>query len=177
MNVRTFFTNNEGALIRIGTRHGAGFIYAGVAVYPGSIRIIQRKYGINIEYREIMETYESTFGGLVLIIEGGEFGSEWYTGSLDNVPDPELVPPEYYKRLAFQICAQVATDYKDAYIAKKMKRRRRWEDPDVTMEQCRKFFYSDRFAVFCPDSSAKEIIALIEREAERTVGVWSKTDI
>ena len=121
--------------------------------------------------------YESEFGGIVILIEGREYGEEWYSGSLDKIPDPDLVPLEYYKRLAFQICAEFVTDYKDAYIAKLMKRRRSGEDPEAIMERCRHFFKSDRFAIFCPNSSYEEIIRLIEKESERTVRVWSKTDI
>lgn len=176
MNVRTFFKQNEGALIRIGTKGGSGFLYAGVAVYPGSLRIVEMKYRVDIEFREIVKMYESVFGGAVVLIEGDEHGRGWFTGSLDMLPDPELVPLEYYQRLAASICAEMVTDYKDAYIAKLIKRKRWNEDPETVMNRCEQFFRSPRFNIFCPNSSADEIIRLIKRRAERTVKSWSKTD-
>lgn len=167
MMLSQWVKDHKGDVARIGTRRGSGFIFAG-KVDSFTLYHIERYAGIKMHDRRIASIDPSTYGGYIVIIEGGE------CGNLDCKEDKkqafEDLPVEYYQRVADSICASYAQDYKDALIKLHFAiHTKEINAAEASLYVCEQFFLGEQFAILMPHASGRQVLKLLEDRADELI--------
>ena len=168
MILSQWIKTHHGEVARIGTKDGAGFIFAGI-VDSFTLNHIERYIGVKTHAREIIDVYPSAFSGHVVIIAGSEYGYK-ECPQYDRPQKIDEEPFEAYQKLADAIAATCITDYEHALIkwyTACRERDRTAADSDIYI--CERFLRSPVFAQLKPHVNGEELITLIDKRVKRMI--------
>lgn len=168
MILSEWIKNHHGEVARIGTKDGAGFIFAGI-VDSFTLNHIYRYVRVQTQCREVVEIRPSAFVGYVVIIAGTEYGNR-ECPQYDRVKVHDDVPIAGYQRLADEVAKICAMDYEHALIkwyTAIRERDRAAADADIYI--CERFFKSDSFALLMPNVNGEEVMSLIEKKVKKMI--------
>lgn len=170
MILSEYIKEHKGEVVRIGTKNGAGFVFAGT-VDSFTLNRIERVTHVKMHDRDVLEVYPSAFVGSIVLINGTEYGRE-EAPEYDTVPVSDDVPIENYQRLVDYIAQSTAEDYEHALITWYCSpRETAKKNADATIIQCERFFRSEIFATIMPNADGEDILRLIEKKVKRDIGV------
>lgn len=170
MILSEYIKEHKGEVVRIGTKNGAGFVFAGT-VDSFTLNRIERVTHVKMHDRDVLEVYPSAFVGSIVLVNGTEYGRE-ESPEFDRLPISDEVPIENYQRLVDFIAESAAQDYEHALVlwycspSEKAK-----QNADATIVHCERFFRSDMFATLMPNANGEDILRLIEKKVKRDIGV------
>ena len=168
MILSEWLKTHTGEVARIGTKDGAGFIFAGV-VDSFTLNRIYRYIHAQTHARKVLEVLPSAFVGYIVLIEGSEYGSA-ECPQYDKAPNNDDVPIEGYKRLADEIAKTCALDYEHALIkwyTAIRERDRSAADSDIYI--CERFFRSPVFAQLLPHVNGEDVMKLIDEKVKKMI--------
>lgn len=170
MILSEYIKEHKGEVVRIGTKNGAGFVFAGT-VDSFTLNRIERVTHVKMHDRVILDEYPSAYVGSIVLINGTERGTA-VAPEFDKAPVSDDVPIENYQRLVDYIAQSAAEDYEHALIT--------WycspsetarKNADANIIQCERFFRSEMFATIMPNADGDDILRLIEKKVKRDIGV------
>lgn len=171
MILSEYIKEHKGEVVRIGTKHGAGFVFAGT-VDAFTLNRIERQTRVKMHDRAILEVYPSAYVGQIVIVEGQE-GGRAECPEYDVAQVSAAVPIENYQRLVDFIAQSAAEDYYHAlmswYCSPSEKAK---NNADATIIQSERFFRSSTFAALMPRADGDYILHLIEKKVKRELGVY-----
>lgn len=167
MNLSEWIDAHHGALARIGTECGSGFLFAG-DIDSSTLERIEAYTGVEMRHRAIVEVYDSCFGGVVVICAGDEYGKVDFPAPVTAGTE---IPMQFYQNLSDEIAKTVALDYEWALRKYYLATRGREREAAVTeIYMCQRFFKSASFALLMPTCDGEDIMRLIETKVKKELG-------
>jgi hypothetical protein len=162
--LRQWLADHRGQVVQIGTKNGAGFLYAGKAGLF-TLDALRSAYHAKFDELEVLDVYPSAFVGLIVIIPGAFSGKAQIP--LELMPKRMEAPIENYIRFADALGADVVKDYKAALISAAMGKES--SEIESTILQAEKFMHSETFSVICPNTTPEELIRIIKKQVLKEV--------
>ena len=161
MILSEWIKNHKGHTAKIGTKDGSGFVFAGT-VDSFTLNHIEAYTGTKMHERAVVETYPSAYGGHIVIIRGREHGNK---DTPTPVRNTDTVPMENYHALVGAVAKIAAEEYERALTAKMFSTSKRSQEySEYEINECRRFFLSDSFAILMPNVDGDEVLRLIEKK-------------
>ena len=166
MKLNKYLAENVGKLVRICTKYGTGFIFAGV-IDKNTGLVIREKTGKSPARIEVLDVSPSIYGGEIVKIQGSKSGNEWIPKELERKPLDDI-PIEHYQALADTIAKQCAESLKQAIIVSRTAPKAATRQAaDYEARQCVQFFLSDTFDVLMPQVDGADIVRLIYKRVNQ----------
>lgn len=162
--LRQWLADHRGQVVQIGTKNGAGFLYAGRAGLF-TLDALRSAYHSRFDELEVLDVYPSAFVGYIVIIPGAYSGHAQIPREL--LPEFKEAPMENYIRFADAWVAEVVKDYKAALISAAMGKDT--TDVESTILQAEKFLHSETLSVICPNTTGDELIRIIKKQVMKEV--------
>lgn len=167
MMLSQWIKEHKGCTVRIGTKYGSGYVFAGT-VDSFTLNRIEVNTGLKMHAREVMHERESIYGGLIVIVTGGESGKEDKSDTGEKTG--ANVPVEQYQSLIGEVARIVAEDYESNLLKFQYAvRDRDIQSATTEMYVCQRFFLSDSFALLMPHVNGEEVLRLIEQKVDGIV--------
>lgn len=170
MLLSQYLKQHKGEVVRIGTRNGAGFVFAGT-IDAFTLNHIEAYTHVKMHDREVLEVYPSCFVGQIVIINGIEYGHK-DCPEFDTAAVTDDVPIENYQRLIDTVAKEVAQEYERAlmtwYCSPSEKAK---NNADAEIYFAERFFKSPIFAALMPNVNGDDVLRLIEQKVKKNIGV------
>jgi len=162
VTLASWLRSHRGQVVQIGTKDGAGFLYAGKAGQY-TLDAMRSAYNCPFDDLEVLDVYPSAFVGHIVIIPGAFCGKAEIPRELMPKPTQEA-PLECYQRFADTIIAEAVKDYKAALICRELGK--------VTTNTENEIVHAEAFlrsATFSKLSNAdgEDIIRLVKQRARK----------
>lgn len=162
--LRQWLADHRGQVVQIGTKNGAGFLYAGKAGLF-TLDAMRSAYHAKFDECEVLDVYPSAFVGYCVIIPGAFCGQAQIPREL--MPKRTEAPIENYIRFADAWVAEVVKDYKAALISAAMGKES--SEIESTILQAEKFLRSETLSIICPNTTPEELIRIIKKQVLKEV--------
>lgn len=159
-----WLADHRGQIVQIGTKRGAGFLYAGRAGLF-TLDALRSAYNTPFGELEVLDVYRSFYVGYIVIIPGALNGrAELPRELIPKFPD---APMDCYLRFADAWVAEIVKDYKAALTVAAT--REITTDTESVIIQAEKFLRSELFSVICQNTTGEELIRLIKKQVAKEV--------
>ena len=162
--LRQWLADHRWQVVQIGTKNGAGFLYAGKAGLF-TLDALRSAYHAKFDECEVLDVYPSAFVGYCVIIPGAFCGQAQIPREL--MPKRTEAPIENYIRFADAWVAEVVKDYKAALISAAMGKES--SEIESTILQAEKFLRSETLSIICPNTTGDELIRIIKKQVLKEV--------
>lgn len=162
--LKEWLEKHRGQVVQIGTKNGAGFLYAGRAGLF-TLDAMRSAYHAPFDELEVLDVYPSAFVGFIVIVPGAFTGHAEIPREL--MPEFQEAPIENYLRFADAWVAEVVKDYKAALIAAAMGKES--SEIESAILQAEKFLHSETLSVICPNTTGDELIRIIKKQVLKEV--------